>query len=267
MSEVPVQVVIAAFQEEKGADEVLKELKAAKWAGLIGIQNAAVIRRDQKDKLHIKELKDWGGGKGAVFGGALGAVVGVLAGPGALAVGAAGALIGGLAAKLRDSGFSDARLRTVGESLQPGTSAIVAVIEHTWVAELERQMEEAEADVLTMSIAADVAEQLDAGREVAYTALSTSDAFTAGRVAAGEDQVEVGSITLTEEGLVAGDAVITAEGIAGERLEVTDEGVVYEAGAATEGAVAYVGAVATEDEAAVVSLVAEEVEEEEESEE
>jgi uncharacterized membrane protein len=256
MSEdVPVQVVVAAFQEEKGADGVLKELKAAKWAGLIGIQNAAVLRRDQKNKLHIKELKDWGGGKGAAFGGALGAVVGVLAGPGALAVGAAGALIGGLAAKLRDSGFSDARLKAVGESLQPGTSAIVAVIEHRWVAELEKEMEEAEADIMTMAIAADVAEQLDAGREVAYTALSASDAFAAGRVAAGEDQIEIGGIVLTEEGFVAGDMVATEEGIAAERLEATDEGVVYEAGAATEGAVAYVGAAATEDEAAVVGLL------------
>jgi uncharacterized membrane protein len=263
MSEVPVQVVVAAFQEENDADEVLRELKAAKWAGLIGIQNAAVIRRDQKNKLHIKELKDWGGGKGAAFGGALGAVVGVLAGPGALAVGAAGALIGGLAAKLRDSGFSDARLKTVGESLKPGTSAIVAVIEHKWVAALEQELEEAQADILTMSIAADVAEQLDAGREVAYTALSASDAFAAGRVAAGEDQVEIGGIVLSEEGLVAGNVLATEEGIAGERVEVTDEGVVYEAGAATEGAVAYVGATATEDEATVVGLVAEEVEEEE----
>jgi uncharacterized membrane protein len=263
MSEVPVQVVVAAFQEENDADEVLRELKAAKWAGLIGIQNAAVIRRDQKNKLHIKEMKDWGGGKGAAFGGALGAIVGVLAGPGALAVGAAGALIGGLAAKLRDSGFSDVRLKTVGESLKPGTSAIVAVIEHKWVAELEQELEEAEADVITMAIAADVAEQLDAGREVAYTALSASDAFAAGRVAAGEDQVEIDGIVLTEEGLVAGGMVATEEGIAGERLEVTEEGMVYEAGAATEGAVAYVGAAATGDGAAVVGLVAEEVEEEE----
>ncbi|MGD9144873.1 MAG: DUF1269 domain-containing protein [Anaerolineae bacterium] len=175
---------------------------------------------------------------------------------------AAGALIGGLAAKLRDSGFSDARLRTIGESLQPGTSAIMAVIEHKWVAELEKQLEETEADVTTMAIAADVAEQLDADREVAYTALSASDAFAAGRVAAGEDQTEIGGIVLTEEGLVDGDVVATEEGIAGERLEVTDEGVVYEAGAATEGAVAYVGAAATEDEAAVVGLVAQEVEEE-----
>jgi uncharacterized membrane protein len=261
MSEVPVQVVVAAFQEEKGADETLKELKVARWAGLIGIQNAAVLRRDQKNKLHIKELKDWGGGKGAAFGGALGAVIGVLAGPGALAVGAAGALIGGLAAKLRDSGFSDARLKAVGDSLKPGTSAIVAVIEHKWVAELEKQMEEAEADVMTMAIAADVAEQLDAGREVAYTALSTSDAFAAGRVAAGEDQVEIGGIVLTEEGLVAGDMVATEDAIAGERLVATEEGMAYEAVAASEEGAAYVTGV-TDGEEAVVLGVVEEAEEE-----
>jgi uncharacterized membrane protein len=227
MSEVPVQVVIAAFKEEEAADEVLRALKAAKKDHLIGIQNAAVLRRDQKNKLHVKELKDWGGGKGAVFGGALGAVVGVLAGPGALAVGAAGALIGGLAAKLRDSGFSNRRLEAIGDALQPGTSAIVAVVEHTWVAELEREMEEANAEVMTAAIAADVAQQLDAGREVAYTALSSADAFAAGRVAVGEDAAEVSSIVLTEEGAVVDDLVASGEGVVEERLVVTDEGVTY----------------------------------------
>jgi uncharacterized membrane protein len=227
MSEVPVQVVIAAFKEEEAADEVLKALKAAKKEHLIGIQNAAVLRRDQKNKLHVKELKDWGGGKGAAFGGALGAVVGVLAGPGALAVGAAGALIGGLAAKLRDSGFSSERLAAVGDALQPGTSAIVAVVEHTWVAELEKEMEEANAEVMTAAIAADVAQQLDAGREVAYTALSSADAFAAGRVAVGEDSAELGSIVLTEEGTVVDDLVASGEGVVEERLVVTDGGVTY----------------------------------------
>jgi uncharacterized membrane protein len=263
VSEVPVQVVIAAFQEEKGADEVLGQLKQAKWAGLIGIQNAAVIRRDQKNKLHIKELKDWGGGKGAAFGGALGAVVGVLAGPGILVVGAAGALIGGLAAKLRDSGFSDARLEAVGDSLQPGTSAIVAVIEHKWVAELEKEMQEAEADVFTMAVAADVAEQLQAGREVAFTALSATDGFAASRVAVGEDMVEESNLVITDEGLVAGHVVATEEGIAGERLTETADGVVYEAGAAVEGEVAYIAAAATDEGIAAVGLIASEVEAEE----
>jgi uncharacterized membrane protein len=232
MSDVPVQMLIAAFNEEKAADEALLALKEAKWAGLIGIDNAAVIRRDEKDKLHIKETGDWGGGKGAVAGGAIGAAAGILLGPGALVTGAVGALIGGLAAKLRDSGFSDERLKKVGEGLKPGTSAIIAVIEHRWVAELEKQMAEAGADVFTEEIAADVAAQLDAGREVAYTALSTTDAFAVERVAGGEDEVEASRLVITEDGLIAGNVVATEDGVVGEALVATDEGTVYAVGAA-----------------------------------
>jgi uncharacterized membrane protein len=208
--------VIAAFEQERAADDVLAQLKGAKWAGLIGIQNAAVLRRDEKDKLHIKELKDWGGGKGAAFGGTLGAIVGVLTGPGILVAGAAGALIGGLAAKLRDSGFSDARLKTVGASLKPGTSAIIAVIEHKWVAELEKEMAEAGADVLTEAIAADVAGQLEAGREVAYNVLSTAEGEAISRVSTGEDYVEASGLAISEDGLIAGNLVATEDAIAGE---------------------------------------------------
>jgi uncharacterized membrane protein len=214
MSDVPVQVVIAAFNDEKAADQVLYDLKTAKWAGLIGIQNAAVLRRDQKSKLHIKETGDWGGGKGAAAGAVLGGFVGLLAGPVGW-LGLTGAVIGGLAAKLRDSGFSDERLKTMGEALQPGTSAIVAVIEHRWVAELEKQMGEAGADVFTEEISADIAGQLEAGREVAYTALSTQDAFAAQRTVAGEDYADVSGFVLTEEGLVATEAVATEEGAVG----------------------------------------------------
>jgi uncharacterized membrane protein len=232
MSDIPVQVVIAAFEDERAADEVLFQLKEAKWAGLIGIQNAAVLRRDQKDKLHIKELKDWGGGKGAAFGGTLGAIVGVLTGPGILVAGAAGALIGGLAAKLRDSGFSDERLKTVGASLKPGTSAIIAIIEHKWVAELENEMAEAGADVLTEAIAADIAGQLEAGREVAYTALSTAEGQSVSRVSTGEDFVEASGLAISEDGLIAGNVIATEDAIAGERLVATDEGVSYMVGAA-----------------------------------
>ncbi len=231
MSDVPVQMLIAAFNEEKAADEALHELKEAKWAGLIGIQNAAVIRRDEKNKLHIKETGDWGGGKGAVAGGAIGAAAGILLGPGALVTGAVGALIGGLAAKLRDSGFSDERLKKVGDGLKPGTSAIIAVVEHKWVAEMEKQMAEADADVFTEEIAADVSAQLDAGREVAYTALSTTDAFAAERVAVGEDEVQTSRLVITEDGLIAGNMVTTEDGTVGEAVIATEESAVYAVGA------------------------------------
>ncbi len=81
MSDVPVQLIVAAFQEEAAADQALKELKSAQKQKLIDIQDAAVIRRDEKNKLHIKETADPGGGKGAAAGGAIGAVIGLIAGP------------------------------------------------------------------------------------------------------------------------------------------------------------------------------------------
>ena len=142
MSDVPVQLIVAAFQEEKAADMALKELKQAKKERLIGIQNAAVLRKDKKGKLHIKETADMGGGKGAALGGVAGAAIGLIAGPALLVPAAVGALVGGLAAKLRDSGFSDARLKQIGESLEPGSSAIIAVVEHKWVAEVEKEMQD-----------------------------------------------------------------------------------------------------------------------------
>ena len=120
MSDVPVQVVVAAFKDEASADDVLKSLKEAKKQGLIKIVDAAVLRKDDKGKLHIKETADMGGGKGAVIGGVLGGVIGLLAGPiGWAALG--GAVIGGLAAKMRDGGFKDDRLKKLGEGLGPAT--------------------------------------------------------------------------------------------------------------------------------------------------
>jgi len=134
MSDVPVQLIVAAFQNEGDAKEALKALKQAKKEGLIKIDSAAILRKDEKGKIHIKETHDMGGGKGAALGGVGGAAVGLIAGAALAAPLAVGALIGGLVAKLRDSGFSDERLETLGESLQPGTSAIIAVVEHEWVA-------------------------------------------------------------------------------------------------------------------------------------
>src|SRR5512139_1698501 len=181
MSDVPVQVVVAAFKDENTASEALKALKQARNQGLIKIVDAAVLRKDEKGKLHIKETADMGGGKGAVIGGVAGAVIGVLAGPiGWAALG--GAVIGGLAAKLHDGGFKDERLKKLGEGLGPGNSAIVAVVEHTWVREVEKQMAEAGANAVTEELSADIAQQLQSGGEVSYTALDTGDAVVAERV-------------------------------------------------------------------------------------
>jgi uncharacterized membrane protein len=266
MSEAPVQLIVAAFQDEDGAKNALKELKVAKKEHLIKIDNAAVIRKDQKGKVHIKETKDMGGGKGAVIGGVVGAAIGILTGGAGLVLAGGGALVGGLAAKLRDGGFKDERLKKVGEGLTPGSSAIVAVIEHKWVPELEKEMQEAGADVLTETISADIAAQLEAGGEVAYSALADESGLTTSRVAGNEEQVEMSSTSFTEGATEHVEAVASEAGIAASRTVETAEGMAVEAAAATEGAVAYMAGVATDEGVAAVGMMAEIEAEEEEQE-
>jgi uncharacterized membrane protein len=254
MSDVPVQLVVAAFQAENGADEALKELKQAKREKLIGIVDAAVIRRDQKDKIHIKETEDVGGGKGAVAGGLFGAAIGLLGGPvGLVLAGATGALVGGLAAKKIDMGISNDRLKELGDGLKPGTSAIVAIIEHKWVATLEQELAEAGADVMTQALKADISEQLEAGREVAFTAVGTGDAMAAERVVTGEDRVEVDDIVVTEDGVAGKATVVTEEGAVTKGFVVTDEGTAVGAAVVTDEGFAAEQIVAT-DEGAVVGV-------------
>jgi uncharacterized membrane protein len=225
MSDNPVQLVVAAFKDEDSAKEALMELKQAQKEKLIKIENAAVLRKDERGKLHIKETRDMGGGKGAVLGGVGGAAIGLIAGPALVVPVAVGALLGGLAAKLRDSGFSNQRLEALGIGLQPGTSAIVAVVEHTWVAQIEEALAEAEADVITAEIQADIAQQLEAGHEVAYSAIASEEGLALGRVAGGEDEVEGGALIIDDTGLYGGRFIATEDGFAVEEMAVTDEGI------------------------------------------
>lgn len=182
MSDVPVELVVAAFTDEQGAERALEQLKQAKKEKLIAIQDAAVITRDAKDKLHIREIGDMSGRKGAGVGTLVGGAIGIIFPPSLLAGAAVGAAVGGLGAKLHDAGFPDGRLKEIGSALKPGTSAIVAVIEHKWVAEVERELAAQGAQLVRQAIKEDIAKQLDAGQSVAYVAIADEDTIAVGRM-------------------------------------------------------------------------------------
>jgi len=175
-SDVPVEVVLAAFNDEDGAEKALGQLKQAKKDRLIGIRNAAVLWKDDKGKLHFKETADMRGGKGAVIGGVIGGVVGLIFPPSILASAAVGAAVGGFSAKLHDAGFPDDRLREVGKGLKPNTSALIAVIEDVWVREVEAELRQYGADVVTEAVRADIASQLESEKvEVPVAGSAASD--------------------------------------------------------------------------------------------
>jgi uncharacterized membrane protein len=197
MTDVPVQVIVAAFKDEGAASEALKSLEDAKKDKLIDIEDAAVIVKDAQGKVTIRETADMRAGKGLTIGAITGGVVGLLAGPvGWAAVG--GGVIGGLAAKLKDGGFPDDKLRKLATGLTPGSSALVAVIDHRWVADVERQLQEQGADLAIEALRDDIATQLKAGNDVAYTVADTGDAIYAARGTTSAEPAEAPAATQAE---------------------------------------------------------------------
>ena len=161
-NDVPTQVIVAAFDGMDSAKEAFDDLKQLEKEKSIKIENAAILRKDHDSKLHIRDVKDMTGTRGVALGGVMGAVVGVIAGPvGWVALG--GAAIGGLVAKLKDGGFDNSRLEQWGDRLQPGTSALVAVVDQIWVREVEAALKEDARDVMTLEIGKDIATQLADG--------------------------------------------------------------------------------------------------------
>ena len=177
MEQVAVKLIVANYEEEDAAGEALKKLKDIEVHSDLRFLDAAVIHRDDKNKIHIKETSDPGGGKGAAAGGTIGALIGVLAGPPGIVIGGAvGALVGGVTAKSIDSGIPNDRLEQLGEALSPGTSAVAVISEAAFVDMVARQLEKTGGSVSTTHMRADIPDQLaEENNEVEEDAPATEE--------------------------------------------------------------------------------------------
>lgn len=154
-----VEILVAAFKDEAGADAAYKQLKSS--ANSVWVDNVAVVVNDGK-KVTFKESRDMGGGKGAVIGGAIGALTTLLFPPAMLITTAAGAIIGGITAKLHDSNLPSETLRKVGEQLTPGTGAIIALVDETLLAQATDALTRLGATVSTVGLDSETIDRLNA---------------------------------------------------------------------------------------------------------
>jgi len=156
----PIELVVAAFKDENKANKALKDLKQLDRRGVIDVVNAAVLVKDQAGKASIKETADPDAKRGTLFGAIAGGLIGLVGGPAGVIVGAAaGAASGGVVAHKIDLGFDDEHLKEIQESLPPGSSAIIALIEHEWVEKVIDGLAAYEAQVIRSAIKAKVAAQ------------------------------------------------------------------------------------------------------------
>lgn len=141
MSDSTVEVFVAAFGTEDEAGEALKDFRAMNREGSIDLIDAAVVVRRADGKVTIQETADPSGKTWAKRGAVAGGLVGLIFPPGLLVSAAVGAAGGGVWGKVRDKGFQDSDLRAVGDSLEPGTSAIIAVAEDRMIERLQAGLE------------------------------------------------------------------------------------------------------------------------------
>ena len=192
-----VAMFVAAFVDERRADEALKGLKEAKKSGDFYFDDAAVIRSDAKGKVHISETGDMSTGKGAVIGGVVVGVLSLLGGPAVFAAPAlAGAGIGAIDA-LKDSGFDNDSLKEIGAALTPGTSAIVATTSKKFVEEVRKASEQGETLSIARDIAGDIRAHLEARQDVLYTFVLTEEGVGVAEVVSSPTMLAVFGIAAT----------------------------------------------------------------------
>jgi uncharacterized membrane protein len=209
MSENPVQVFVAAFNSPDEAGEYMEALRQGRQEGLLGIIDAAVVVKDANGKIKITDAKQRRA-KGFVTGSVVGGVIGLIVAPPVAALAAGGGIIGTLVGQLRGASLRE-EMKEIGAALTPNSSAIVAVIEHSWVAKLENALAAAGARVIRDSIRADIAEQLNAGRNVMYTAGVGAETAGVARAVSQDGETQVSVISVNPDDIFIDSAVITSE--------------------------------------------------------
>ncbi len=116
-------IAIYIFDDEKAAKSLLKSVKQMEQQNKLRIASTALVKKDEKGKVKVKETGDVSTKGGATRGGIIGVVAGtILGGPiGGLV---AGAVLGALTAKAVDFGISDDQIQLVSEEMDKGKTAL-----------------------------------------------------------------------------------------------------------------------------------------------
>ena len=138
-----IELMVWVFDGSDLADQALDKVHKLATQYKLDILNATVLKKDSKGEIQAHEQKKIPSRRKVALGIALGGLAGLVIGPVALVAGAlAGGAAGKKSAKKVEVGFSEEKLRKLNESLTPGGSALVLVVEHRWFNTLQLELAE-----------------------------------------------------------------------------------------------------------------------------
>jgi uncharacterized membrane protein len=119
-------LVVLAFDTETGAEQMRDDLMRLQKEHLIGLDDAAVAVRNKDGKVKIKQVTSLTG-TGALGGAFWGLLIGLIFFVPVFGL-VVGAAAGALAGKYADVGVDDKFIKEVGNSIQPGNSALFLLV-------------------------------------------------------------------------------------------------------------------------------------------
>jgi uncharacterized membrane protein len=140
-----LQVVSAVFSDEERAESILEMLQSMHRASTIELKDAALVIRQADGKLHIKETKEVTTAKGAKRGAIIAGIFGVIYPPSLIASVIVGGGLGAFWGKIRDTGIKNSSLKQIGDKLQPGQIALVALTDAASAPKIEQAFQGYEA--------------------------------------------------------------------------------------------------------------------------
>ncbi len=156
-----MELVVLASNQAETANQALQALKDLIKQDALEILNAAVLVKDQDGTTSLLDTEDIEPKRGTLFGAIAGGLVGLLGGPAGVVIGAAaGAAAGHVAAKHIDLGFPDDYLEKLQESLQPGSSALVVLVDQEWVEKVAETLATFDGQVLQHALTDDIVAQI-----------------------------------------------------------------------------------------------------------
>ena len=147
------QLVVFAFKDEQGAEQMRDELGRLQKLQLIQLSDAAVAIRKQDGKVKVKQAVSLVGA-GALGGAFWGMFIGLLFWMPwlGLAIGAASGALGGA---LSDTGVDDKFIKEVAGTIEPGQSALFLMVESWTEDKVMDELVKFDAQVLQTSLSKD----------------------------------------------------------------------------------------------------------------
>jgi uncharacterized membrane protein len=161
MPKQPLVLIAAKYADGDRAKTIVDMLGEMDKAGTIDLSDAATVTKGADGKLQITETRELTTKQGAKRGAIAAGVVGVLFPPALVASAVAGGAAGAAWGKLRDTGLKSKQIEEMGEKLEAGQAAVVALVSEQSVQALEKAMQGYDGELLTHTFSASESETIE----------------------------------------------------------------------------------------------------------